>query len=646
MNPKANLKKISLDIPKETVRKRSPQIVLMWTAWVMVFVLGGVLGLREIVSPDIGFHLATARWILEHGAMPQTDAFTYTVGSHAYIDLQWIFQLLVYGLHQIGGGTPIVAVTVLLTCLFGGTLLFRTRLRCGVLPTGALLMLLLFFLANLWETRPHLFSWLYGSLILLVLETYSRGNRRWLPALPVIMLLWVNTHSLFVLGLVIIGTYGFSEMVMQKGKVSRPLLIWALAAGAACLLNPYHINGLLFPLIQLRDIQASGAFKSPLTGIGEFASPFGFEQYMAEGRFVLFQPRLFWQLYTLFALIGLAANGKKNRLVDLILFAGFLYIFWRANKNFGYFVMVSFPVAAGGLSMLAQRLRKKAALKTGARISLSAVSLLLCALVLNGSWYALAWDSHHIGTGFNRAVLPVEACAFINRNHIKGRILNSWDDGGYIAWTTRQPVFIYSHGEIMGPDFYEYYVNSKQPQHFARMLQTWKPTVALVGIQTAPYWLYWFDRAGDWRLVFSNERTALFLHRSVAPHVPALPRPAAGKDYPLYDRTTVEQIITRAASMKGPGPGDWLKGSRAYPRTEMQKSSFYLQTAELDACIGTALQGQKNTDFIVPDLMLNLGHAFNARKVYRLADICFDAFLKADNDPLIAKEIEAARRSR
>jgi hypothetical protein len=636
----------------------------------LVFVLGCILGYRQIGSPDIGFHLASARWIVENRSLPKTDIFTYTVSDHPYIDLQWLFQLMTYGLYRVGGTAPIVFATTGLTLGFAGLLLFRAWRRDGRMPLSSVLLLLLFFLATHWETRPHLLSWMWGSLVLLVLEEHGRGSRRWLPLLPAIMVLWVNTHSLFVLGLVIIATYALRVTVGTLlsrrqgglGAVDRRLLLWSLAALAACLVNPYHVNGFLLPMTQFSDIQPGAAFTSPTTGISEFTSPFTFDAYTFHGRLVLFQPRLWYQLFTVLAVAGLIGSWRRRRPAELILFAGFLYVFWQANKNFGYFVMVCFPMAAAGLDRLGGRLRmglagqahagNQAEPRGGRRGRLAwlaawgAVALALIPAAWTGWMYDAAWLPHRRGTGFNDAVLPVEACDFLNRNRVEGRLLNTWNDGGYVAWATGQRVFICSHGEVMGQDFYRRYVASKQPKGLPPVLTRYRPAVAIVPFQSVPYWLWHLDRAKEWRLAQADHRSAVFLHASAAPHVPAMPKPEAGADYPAYDEAEMERIVHRAAAARPPNLWESLRGRAAYPVEQIDRAGFYLQTGEVDACIGTALAGLEQTPFRVPDLLLTLGHALHGRRRYDLADPCYDAFLETERDPQIAREIAELRRRR
>jgi hypothetical protein len=614
-----------------------------------VFLMGAVFGVRKIFSPDIGFHLSSARWVLQHHAIPVRDIFTYTVAENPYVDLQWGFQLVVYGILKLFGPAGITTLTTLLTLAFGATLLWRVHRRQGRIPLTAVLMLGLFFLGNLWEIRPHLFSWIYGSLLLFILEEHNRGSRHWLPFLPVLMFLWVNSHSLYILGLVCIGSYVFDDVMkrMRGRGGDNQLICWALAAALATLINPYFIKGWLFPLRQFFMIQGASGYKSPLTGTGELLSPFRFQEYILDGRFVLFQPLLWWQLSIVLALIGIFNAGKKLRLAEWILSAGFLFIFYCASKNFGYFIMVCFPSIVEGLSAISGRIRQTSRtifIFYGGSVLIS----LFLSMAAGTDWlYQLGWQGINTGTGFNRTALPVEACKFINDHKLEGRIINSWNDGGYIGWATGQKVFINSIGETMGLEFYHEYINAREPGGFPAALKKWKPAIAFVRYRVTPFWLYYLHNvARDWRMVFADEQIAVFLHDSLAPEIPELAKPKAGIDYPAYDIQEIKNVIQQVTDAGGPNLWQWLKGSAAYPLKEMQQSAYYLHTNQVEASISASVTGLKRASFMVPELMLNLGHALNARKQYDLADRCYEIFLTADNDPAMAREISLQRSNR
>jgi hypothetical protein len=61
-------------------------------------------GLRTLTVTDLGWQLATARWIVQHHEIPSTDVFSYTAHGQP-----WVYPvgsgLLFYGAYLLGGYT-------------------------------------------------------------------------------------------------------------------------------------------------------------------------------------------------------------------------------------------------------------------------------------------------------------------------------------------------------------------------------------------------------------------------------------------------------------------------------------------------------------------------------------------------------------
>src|SRR4029077_18711831 len=82
--------------------------------------------------------------------------------------------------------------------------------------------------------------------------------------LPLLQLLWVNCHALFVLGLVVGACYladcvlrdfarGRCGLAPPTDSPSARAPVWAVPlVGVACLVNPYFEEGALFPLTLYR----------------------------------------------------------------------------------------------------------------------------------------------------------------------------------------------------------------------------------------------------------------------------------------------------------------------------------------------------------------------------------------------------------
>jgi hypothetical protein len=118
--------------------------VQWWTALTLAGIGALALGLsfREIFSPDIGLHLAAGRWIIEHGSFPTRDVFTYTVPGNDYVDLYWLYQLLVTVADRLGGEFALVLLNgfFILSALY----LFFYRSHLGRMTPLALSLMVLF----------------------------------------------------------------------------------------------------------------------------------------------------------------------------------------------------------------------------------------------------------------------------------------------------------------------------------------------------------------------------------------------------------------------------------------------------------------------------------------------------------------------
>ena len=62
--------------------------LLCWVALIIFFIMLFIMGILKIYSPDLGFHLKSAEWMLNNKQFIYTDTFTYTSVGNNYIDLQ------------------------------------------------------------------------------------------------------------------------------------------------------------------------------------------------------------------------------------------------------------------------------------------------------------------------------------------------------------------------------------------------------------------------------------------------------------------------------------------------------------------------------------------------------------------------------
>jgi hypothetical protein len=86
-----------------------------WRGAVLVelFALVFPLGCFPMADFDVWWHLRTGQFILEHSAVPRFDIYTYTNAGRPWIDIYWLFQVIVALLYRAGGVSALVLLKAL-----------------------------------------------------------------------------------------------------------------------------------------------------------------------------------------------------------------------------------------------------------------------------------------------------------------------------------------------------------------------------------------------------------------------------------------------------------------------------------------------------------------------------------------------------
>ena len=208
---------------------------------VLVLMTALCAGLHTVGDSDMGWHLATGRWVVEHRQMPRTDVLSFTSAGEPwmYPPFAGVLFFLVYGLFGYAGLSWFCALACLAVVAY--------LVRRGDLGSAILALLAVVSIATRTAARADLFTTLFFALFLGELWAYHRGLRSRLWLLPVIMLLWVNFHPGFVAGLATIGAYLLVEIFdlllaeRRQAALIRLRRVWPYLAGCgvATLLNPW-----------------------------------------------------------------------------------------------------------------------------------------------------------------------------------------------------------------------------------------------------------------------------------------------------------------------------------------------------------------------------------------------------------------------
>jgi hypothetical protein len=233
---------------------------------------------------DLGRHIRLGRSVIDDGVIPTVDIYSHTMTGGHMIPHEWLSQAIFASTERFFGFDGI-GILVAVVCALPWFILYRYMVRRGVLVWIAVSLSLLGAAASVihWATRPHIFTWLFVVLWVVLLEDMRRGKRNQAWVLIPLMVVWANTHGAFIVGFLILGTYLVGSLLDAKkiegsGAGGRDFLLarryGVLLAGtfAASLLNPDGlatiINGFAYTredfLLQFTREYNSPNFHSPL----------------------------------------------------------------------------------------------------------------------------------------------------------------------------------------------------------------------------------------------------------------------------------------------------------------------------------------------------------------------------------------------
>ena len=648
--------------------KRSPATTISIPVWIwaLLGLTGFCLAWKWIKNEDLGFQLHAAKLILKSGDVPRVEPFLWTEPDGSYTDLQWLWQLGIYGCWRWFGYSGLMVVNIGIQLVALGVWGWRAfRLGGRPLGLGSLWLLLLFLYVNIWPIRPHNLSWIYLGLTLLVLEEHSRGNRRALLFLPLILLAWVNCHALFSLGLLAAGLWMLGDLVLQirrSGWSAGPQGVvkasWPVGlAGLACLINPYGWQGLVFPFHQAR-IVAGNHVASDM--INEF-QPLWRAIFPEEG---LSSVANYFDSATMLILLFLLLSGLFLGRSKILFSAWgpiaiFTFLAFRMVKNFNYFFILAGPYAAVGWDacMARQKIEIQSVVRSGA----VAICLFFCLVVPTGLWSNWSWGMP-FGVGLEPKVHPSEISEVLGRTPQQLRVLNGCDNGGWIGWISGKRVFLDGRNDNYSEELLRSYGESVEKREaFIALLDRWQIEAVVARYDSEPLWVptlielarrskgYFKDSVGRpvplWRCVARDAHTALFFRYDAATTMVENRSFAPGFDSLRGREDKLDEILRMQAEKEEPGWRKLFMGVEAFPvelNLLVARSADFGEYAEAKSY---AVKGLEICPWFFPNLWSNLAYVFEMEGDTERADFCWKTIAKKTSDPKWkGKEAKAKER--
>jgi len=464
-----------------------------------------VINVFGFTDPDFWWHVRTGQYIVETRSIPHTDLFSYTAFGKPWITHEWVSQILMYLLHDnLGYWGNVVFFAAIVTLTF--FLLFKLVVKVGV---NEILAICLVFLSALiarpfFTVRPLAFTWLFFVLFLFLLYSYHRGQVRHLWALPLLMVLWINLHGGFFIGLLLIAMLIATRLAerllfRRQAQVRHLIVIFGLSL-LACLANPNGYLGLAYPISYMGVSNPSARL------ISEWQSP-DFHNY-------------YWLLLLvpMFVTMALGLWSRSMGLWPLLLTILLVTMGLQSVRHIPLYALAAAPILGEALksryALAASSLRPPQSASLYSLNSLLLVLLLALAIVF--VWklpYSQMHQAPLLAGGFS---YPEEGVNFIRDRYPNARIFNEYSWGGYLIYALypKQKVFIDGRADVYGESLMNQYASVVQVKpNWREVLEQHQIDLIIIEKDSALSVL--LDAAGGWEKVFSGSVEDVFAKRDV-----------------------------------------------------------------------------------------------------------------------------------
>ncbi len=449
--------------PKQLALPDLGDFLFLFVIWSTLFALRD----RLYSDGSTGWHLVSGDYVLKSGSVAHVDLISNTFADKAWVSYEWLFDLVIALITNKGGLSLLaVVISVALGYLFLSIYERARREGSGAIVAVAIVMLAILISLSHTLARPHLVTFWAVWIFSTDLEDFVRDRismRRLSITLTLIMLVWVNCHPAFALGILIAGIHAASQVVLWSfGRLpeerrrhrakAQLLLALCVGLGLITIVNPYGL--------ELHRYIFQYWSEGVHTHTSEFMSP------VFKGN--MHSTCLELMFFVLAAGLALARTQiSAGGFLTCLVLAHFALA---AVRSMPIFAIVAAPYLAG-LFPASGTTAKVAGTVFGAaaavysrfndlegRCKRHLIPLACSILLLMFSCFFQPIYEKNMTSKFDPVRLPTGTLTYIKNNNLDlkhGLNYDNW--GGYLRYSLGKRVFIDDRADFYGPAFYSDY---------------------------------------------------------------------------------------------------------------------------------------------------------------------------------------------
>lgn len=411
--------------------------------------------IHNTTDPDLWWHLETGEYVLENGIPTSDPNFSYTAIDNEWFMHEWLSEVILFQVYELVGLVGLSIFFSVIVSLAFSFLYYSLPGRPYIPSIVTLLSALLTTLVM--NSRPQMFNVVLAIIFVALIERYktNRLKQSILWAIIPLTILWVNLHSGFVLGFVLLGAYivgGFLQHFFAPNSLDsnndldkmqiRFLTLITGVSFVASMLNPKVYKQWLYP------------FETTL--FNDFM-----QMHIDEWQSIDFKSFIgtLFALFFLFGITMMLLSSKRISWTDFLIYFGSLFGALQSTRNIPIFAVVVIPIIVryaitavpeNNIGKIMRGDQPETSLPRPLAVLNLILLLMIASLLLYRATKIWSINEDAIAQRF-----PVDAVEYIKSENLdEKRVYNQYNWGGYLIWH-EIPSFIDGRADLFSNDFLE-----------------------------------------------------------------------------------------------------------------------------------------------------------------------------------------------
>jgi len=481
---------------------------------------------------DFFWHLATGRYIVQNQVVPNTDIFGYATAGVEWIPFEWGWDVITYGLYNIGGYNAILLFrSIIFSLIFFIYYLLLKKFKVNSVISYILFFILLIAIMDRLSPRPHILTYLFFVILLYIITSFKYIDRekyfKWLYFLPLIFLIWGNVHMGVLAGGLLLFIYTVSEVLiflypqrfsspeikpLTREQIQRLLLI-SVASALVLLINPHGLQTYLYAYghTKMKLLETINEWRNPFSGGMDFG-------------FIV----TFYKILLFSGIIILIYSIKKKDIFFALTYIGFAIYSVRAIRlTVDYEIIIIFFLAVS-INYYFQKWANTGKgnnilqfflYNNGVKAVLIALFVYITFNIPNEGVYQWLKYYRIPGFGVNSDFIPVQLFDFMKEANISGKPFNHFGTGGYLVWNFPNEKNFIDSRNLNDAIFNEYNTIMVKGRGFEKKLDDYgvdyvvflDPDLIRRPKDLQTNIVSYVSRNPGWKLVFWDDKSFLFV---------------------------------------------------------------------------------------------------------------------------------------